>query len=103
MPTRYDALVKVLTEIGNPSSNSKFLGDDFRFQSFSDSIVMSSNASTQGLTHLLLSITALAIHLLENGLLIHGAVVKGSRGQTRDRAPTDAGTRLPGSPDPTRH
>src|SRR6266852_6332048 len=75
---RYEALVKVLTEIGSRANSlDDIIGDDLKFQSFSDSIVMSSNASSAGLVYLLVSINSLALNLLANGLLMRGAIAKG--------------------------
>jgi class 3 adenylate cyclase len=76
-PARYNALVKTLTEIGSRDGVVDVPGDRFQFQSFSDSIVMSSNASGAGLVFLLYSIEQLAIRLLNNGLLMRGAIAKG--------------------------
>jgi hypothetical protein len=74
--TRTEALARTLTEIGasHPSLNES---DDFQFQSFSDSIVMSSSKTFTGLVHIFSSITDLSIRLLTEGLLIRGAVAKG--------------------------
>jgi hypothetical protein len=78
-PARYDALVKTLTEIRVRKRKrlDRVVGDDFKFQSFFDSIVMSSNASLNGLVYLLLSLNHLTLSLLTNGLLIRGAIAKG--------------------------
>jgi hypothetical protein len=75
-PNRIDALVKALTEIGShhPAINE---GDDFQFQSFSDSIVMSSASTFTGLLHILHSISDLSIRLLRTGLLTRGGIAKG--------------------------
>ena len=73
---RFDALVGALTEIGShhPSINES---DDFQFQSFSDSVVMSSASTLTGLVQILSSISDLAIRLLKTSLLIRGAIAKG--------------------------
>jgi hypothetical protein len=73
---RFDALVGALTEIGShhPSLNAS---DDFQFQSFSDSVVMSSAPTPTGLVQILSSISDLAIRLLKTSLLIRGAIAKG--------------------------
>jgi hypothetical protein len=73
---RFDALVSTLTEIGShhPSINES---DDFQFQSFSDSVVMSSASTLTGLVQILSSISDLAIRLLKTSLLIRGAIAKG--------------------------
>jgi hypothetical protein len=74
---RYDALVKILTEIGSYNEPTINESDDFQFQSFSDSIVMSTASTLTGLLHLLRSISALSIRLLSTGLLMRGAIAKG--------------------------
>ena len=77
-PTRYDALVKTLTEIGlREHSWDEMVGDDFKFQAFSDFIVMSSNATEIGLSYLLDSLNKLSLRLLINGLMVRGAVARG--------------------------
>ena len=77
MPTRINALVKALAEIGShhPSINES---DDFQFQSFSDSTVMSSASTFTGLLQILYSISDLSIRLLQTGLLARGAIAKGN-------------------------
>jgi hypothetical protein len=52
-------------------------GNAHIYQSFSDSIVISSNASNSGLIYLLASINELALTLLSNGLLTRGGIAKG--------------------------
>jgi hypothetical protein len=77
-PKRYDALVKTLSEIGTREGTAdEIIGVDFQFQSFSDSVVLSSLVFPIGLIYLLSSISELAIRLLRNGLLMRGAVAKG--------------------------
>jgi hypothetical protein len=73
---RHDALVKALVEAGthHPGLNAN---DDIQFQTFSDSIVMSSASTITGLLHILVSMVDLSTHLLRNGLLIRGAITKG--------------------------
>ena len=73
---RFDALVGALTEIGShhPSINES---DDFQFQSFSDSVVMSSASTLTGLVQIMSSISDLTIRLLKTSLLIRGAIAKG--------------------------
>jgi hypothetical protein len=51
---------------------------DFRFQTFSDSIVMSVADNLGALLYLLYSIKTIAISLLGNGLLVRGAISKGA-------------------------
>jgi hypothetical protein len=77
-PQRHEALVKALVEAGtyHPGLNAS---DDIQFQTFSDSIVMSSASTTTGLVHILASMADLSIRLLrDGGLLIRGAIAKGS-------------------------
>jgi len=73
---RVVALAHALTAIGShhPSLNEN---DDFQFQTFSDSIVMSSAATLTGLLHIFHSISELNISLLKPGLLTRGAVARG--------------------------
>jgi hypothetical protein len=78
LPRRFDALVKTLERINSREGEfDNEVGCDFQFQTFSDSIVMSSNATTEGLLYLLLAVRRLALNLLGNGLLMRGAVAKG--------------------------
>jgi hypothetical protein len=73
-----DALVAILGEIGTRDPDyDKIFGDDFRFQAFSDSIVMSERATVAGFEQITDEITALAEKLLSNGLLLRGGVAKG--------------------------
>jgi hypothetical protein len=76
-PRRHDALVNALIEAGTyyPGLNA---ADDVQFQTFSDSIVMSSASTVTGLIHILASMADLSIRLLRQGLLIRGAIPKGS-------------------------
>jgi hypothetical protein len=74
---RYDALVKTLTEIGSFNEDTINERDDFQFQSFSDSLIMSTAATHTGLLHLLYLISNLSLRLLSNGLLMRGAIAKG--------------------------
>jgi hypothetical protein len=99
--SRYAAFVDILgfREIINKSSNNaklvdelaivlksmedrnaaleQVLGEDFRAQNFSDSIIMSEAVSAQGLSHLLYQVQELALRLLQKGLLIRGGICKG--------------------------
>jgi hypothetical protein len=78
LPNRFDALVKTLEEINSREDElDDVVGCDFQFQTFSDSIVMSSNATTTGLFYLLLVVRRLALNLLGNRLLMRGAVARG--------------------------
>jgi hypothetical protein len=73
-----DALKSVLQQVGqrNPRFDKQF-ADDFRLNQFSDSIVISENASPGGLSHLLVSVSDLSLSLLTSGLLLRGGVAKG--------------------------
>ena len=75
---RYDALLKILSEIGSRENNVEGLpGADLQFQSFSDSIVISCNRTMTGLLNLLASINDLALKLLASGLLMRGGIATG--------------------------
>jgi hypothetical protein len=74
---RYNALVQILTEIGSYNEPTINESDYFQFQSFSDSVIMSTASTTTGLLHLLHSMSNLSIRLLSTGLLIRGAIAKG--------------------------
>src|ERR1700722_10321069 len=78
LPIRFDALVKTLNEINSRANElDHVVGDDFKFQTFSDSIVMSAKGSTNGLLYILYAACNLALDLLGNGILIRGAIAKG--------------------------
>jgi hypothetical protein len=74
----YDALVKTLSDIQTREAIEGQEDVDFRFQSFSDSIVLSSAKSSRGLAYLLTAIYSLTIELLEEELLIRGAIARGN-------------------------
>jgi hypothetical protein len=76
-PVRVNAIAESLTEIGSHHASVNE-SDDFQFQSFSDSIVMSSALTPKGLLHILNSISELSIRLLSVGLLLRGAIAKGN-------------------------
>jgi hypothetical protein len=80
-PARYNAILQVLTEIKSLGSGP---GNAFEFQSFSDSIVLSSDVTADGLTSLVRAIEVLAIHMLVNGLLLRGGVAKGKLHHAQD-------------------
>jgi hypothetical protein len=75
-PRRHDELLRALIEAGayHPGLDAS---DDIQFQTFSDSIVMSSASTVSGLQHILVSMIDLSIRLLRDGLLIRGAIAKG--------------------------
>jgi hypothetical protein len=70
------ALVESLRSISDRELDKEY-GEDFRFQQFSDSIVLSDTVSAVGLFNLLSGIAMLACELLENSLLIRGGLAKG--------------------------
>jgi hypothetical protein len=70
------ALVKTLHEIGNRELDKEY-GEDFRFQQFSDSMIISDKATRTGLFNLLDAIAGLGRDLLANGFLIRGGIAKG--------------------------
>jgi hypothetical protein len=73
-----DSLVEILTDMGARfEEQDTAFGDDFKFQTFSDSIVMSEAASGEGFEHLTRSIRSLTIEMLSSGLLIRGGISKG--------------------------
>jgi hypothetical protein len=71
------ALVKLLHQVGDRGIDQIF-GDDFLFQQFSDSIIMSESPSGLGLVNLLGAVSDLAEELLSKGLLIRGGIAKGT-------------------------
>jgi hypothetical protein len=76
-PRLYEALVKTLSEI---HTREPFEGEetvDFQFQTFSDSIVISSASSKKGLGYLLAAIHKLTLELMQESLLIRGGIAKG--------------------------
>jgi hypothetical protein len=79
--TRFDAdsLMAILKGIGTRDDEyDKIFGVDFRFQTFSDSIVMSETASKEGFEQITDEIEALARKLLSKGLLLRGGLAKGA-------------------------
>jgi hypothetical protein len=76
-PRLYEALVKTLSEI---HAREPFEGEetvDFQFQTFSDSIVISSAPSKKGLGYMLAAIHRLTLELMQESLLIRGGIAKG--------------------------
>jgi len=73
----YETLVKTLSEIHarEPIEGEETV--DFQFQTFSDSIVISSASSKMGLAHLLRAICTLTLELMQESLLIRGGIAKG--------------------------
>jgi hypothetical protein len=76
---RATELVTILDRIASqlPAAAGENEGDDFKFQSFSDCVVMSENASTKGLSHLLQMVAALTLDLLDEGMMVRGGMAKG--------------------------
>ena len=73
-----DELAIVLQAIGERNTAlEQVLGEDFKAQNFSDSIIMSEAVSAQGLSHLLYQVQELALRLLQKALLIRGGICKG--------------------------
>jgi hypothetical protein len=75
----YRRLRKALRTIHKPHTmlDHKFEGSDFRAQSISDAVVISTAVNPDGLSHLIYAIEQLALPLLLEGFLIRGAVVRG--------------------------
>lgn len=73
-----EGLVEALTSMGDRNANlEKVLGEDFKVQNFSDSVLMSEKVTALGLSHLLYEIQELALSLLPSGILIRGGISKG--------------------------
>jgi hypothetical protein len=73
-----DELAIVLKAIGERNTAlEQVLGEDFKAQNFSDSIIMSEAVSAQGLSHLLYQVQELALRLLQKALLIRGGICEG--------------------------
>jgi hypothetical protein len=76
--SRFVKLQAALTKIHWPvNAPKKDWTTDFRVQSISDAVAISTIANLSGLTHLFKAIETLAIDLLKEGYLIRGALVKG--------------------------
>jgi hypothetical protein len=76
--SRFVKLQAALTKIHRPgNAPRKDWTTDFRVQSISDAVAISTVANLSGLTHLFKAIETLAIDLLKEGYLIRGALVKG--------------------------
>src|ERR1700741_890970 len=73
------ALIAALEKINSREEEAdKIEQFDLRFQTFSDSIVMSVDDDMTALIYLLSSIKSVALDLLGNGLLLRGAISKGA-------------------------
>jgi hypothetical protein len=76
---QFEALAKAIEQINSRENELDDIAQfDFRFQTFSDSIVMSVADNAPALLYLLQSIKAIAFNLLGNGLLVRGAISKGA-------------------------
>lgn len=76
--SRFVTLQAALTRIHRPANAPKRdWTTDFRVQSISDAVAISTVANLPGLTHLFNAIETLAVDLLKEGYLIRGALVKG--------------------------
>jgi len=77
--TQYRTIKKALRTIHRPQTmlDHKFEGSDFRAQSISDAVVISTDFNSQGLSHLFYAVEQLAMPLLHEGFLIRGAIVAG--------------------------
>jgi hypothetical protein len=75
---RFDALASALEGIGSFDGDVADVGADFQYQTFSDSIVLSTEATAPGMIVLLSCLSELSLRLLTgSGLLLRGAVSKG--------------------------
>ena len=75
-PIRLHSLLKKIHEPQSWSPDSIRLSN-FRAQSISDAVALSTDATQNGLTHLFLTVEVLALDLLSTGYFIRGAIVKG--------------------------
>jgi hypothetical protein len=76
--SRFEVLRTLLTKIHSPTNPAtKSWHIDFRAQSISDAVAISTLAIDTGLMMLFIAIENLAIELLKEGFLIRGALVKG--------------------------
>lgn len=76
--SRFETLRTLLTKIHSPvNPATKSWHIDFRAQSISDAVAISTLANDTGLIHLFIAIENLAVELLKEGYLIRGALVKG--------------------------
>ena len=76
--SKFQALRSLLTKIHTPANPAeKAWHIDFRAQSISDAVAISTLANDTGLIHLFIAIENLAVDLLKAGYLMRGALVKG--------------------------
>ncbi len=76
--TSFEALRGLLTRIHGAHSGAALdiSGTDFRAQSISDAVAISTNVNAAGLGEIFRSLTALTLDLLVEGYFIRGAIVK---------------------------
>jgi hypothetical protein len=75
---QFETLRSLLTKIHSPvNPATKSWHIDFRAQSISDAVAISTIANDTDLLHLFIAIENLAVELLKEGYLIRGALVKG--------------------------
>lgn len=79
-PGQFDALRKLLERIHSPKGEALevYTDADFRAQSISDAVAISTAANPHGLALMVYSLEQLTLDLLYEGFLIRGAIVKGS-------------------------
>jgi hypothetical protein len=76
--SKFETLRTLLTKIHSPENPAtKSWHIDFRAQSISDAVAISTLANDTGLLHLFIAIENLAVELLREGYLVRGALVKG--------------------------
>jgi hypothetical protein len=77
--TTYEAIRSALQKIHKPLPDELglFEGSDFRAQSISDAVCVSSAENDMGLLHMLYSLTSLSFELLCLGYFVRGAIVLG--------------------------
>ena len=76
--SQFETLRTLLAKIHSPvNPATKGWHIDFRAQSISDAVAISTIANDTGLIHLFIAIEKLAVELLKEGYLIRGALVKG--------------------------
>jgi hypothetical protein len=70
-------LLQIVHERPNPSVRELKEGADFRAQSISDAVALSSALIPEGLDYLFYTVGQLATELLQSGIFIRGAITKG--------------------------
>jgi hypothetical protein len=75
----HQALKTLLTKIHQPPQGKiNFHASDFRAQSISDAVALSTTTTAEGLVHLFSVLERLTFDLLFEGYLIRGAIVRGN-------------------------